>query len=72
MVRMIGATLIFSMPAATLRSCWDGLSRQKIHPSGKRFTRTSRLPNWVSEPSYFVAGAGWFSLVGGTIPLSRK
>jgi hypothetical protein len=36
------------------------------------FSRKLRFAESSALASYFGAGAGWFSLVGGTIPLSRK
>jgi len=45
----------------------------EFHMSGKRFLAGHAEFAESGVPvSYFGAGAGWFSLVGGTIPFSRK
>jgi hypothetical protein len=49
-----------------------GLSGYWTCPIDTAFTRTWRFAESGVRASYFGGGADWFSLVGGTIPFSRR
>jgi hypothetical protein len=50
----------------------DGSGRIHSEASRARRERTWRFAELGVRASYFGGGADWFSLVGGTIPFSRR
>jgi len=60
-----GGQVLFSRPT--------GHVDPSTHFSGDRVYQDMAVCRvYVFEPSYFGGCAGWFSLVGGTIPFSRR